>query len=141
MQNNIQPNQVSHYAQAEGATSSSSCSDNVNANSVPVPQVNSGKRGNSDPIQNPNQSKKVITNSDTNYAIPTQNSFGILANLPDNDDSNPTDPTMPENIRIPPIHINNITNIIELNQEIKTQISAQFTVTFNNNKAKVNFQK
>ncbi len=48
---------------------------------------------------------------------------------------------MPENIRISPIHINNITNIIELNHEIKTQISAQFTVTFNNTQAKVNFQK
>lgn len=134
--------QVGNRSSANDAVSGQGdISDN---NSESLLNINSAKRcHNSGEIDLP-PNKKPSTTESTQYNIPVGNRFAPLGNLSDQDKrfefANVTSPQEDENLRIPPIFVNNIHNISEFNKEIKNKLTNQFTTDYNGNRIKLMFK-
>lgn len=132
--------QVSNQPPCNGAVNVSPSQSELVSNPI------NGKRGHndsdSDSSSQPN--KKSTSSEQDPYSVPVSNRFAPLEKLTENEKRfsyvNESAPQNNENIRIPPIYVNNVSNITEFNREIKMQITNQFTTDYNNSRAKLMFK-
>lgn len=133
--------QVGNLCSAKDAASGEAAfSDNSESLTI----TNSAKRTHTSGEIDIPPNKKSTTSDSTQYNIPVGNRYAVLENLSDQDKrfefANVTPPQEDENLRIPPIYVNNIYNISEFNKEIKSKLTSQFTTDFNGNRIKIMFK-
>lgn len=122
-------------AEPSNLLSRDSCQTHINS---------SGKRRHNESSSLDPSSKKSTNNSGFKYSVSVNNRYAPLENLTDLEENrfkyiNDTTDEESESTRIPPIIINNITNMSEFNNQIKNNITNQFTTKVINNNLKLMF--